>query len=284
MIFKLTTIKEMATDITVPKIKLKQVTLPKLRYYEDPEGVRYPSATTVLKYFYEDDESYAGALQGYGEMLERLGINPTLRLRYTAWRGTLGHYLLTAVLARQARQPAPEFEIEGKDIRYCLRRDDVFDQPRWPLQEDLDHVVTMIGKFLMEHEFIPVLNGIEFMTISKKYEYAGTCDLFGYLDGILTILDIKTAWLLKYGQQDISPKRVAKYEAQVSAYDYAVQEMLDYTIKPAQRVILSICPDKFYPTRKRMINPELNYQLYKCKDRFDDFLENREKFRKRHNF
>ena len=280
----LTTIKEMATAITVPKVELKQVTLPKLRYYEDPDGVRYPSATTVLKYFHEDDVDMKNALKGYGEMLERIGINPDLRLRYTGWRGTLGHYLLTAILARQAQQPAPEFEVAQKDIKYCLRKDDVFNQPRWPLQQDLDHVVIMIGKFLMEHEFIPVFNGIEFMTVCKKYEYAGTCDLFGYLDGVLTILDIKTAWLLKHKQLEIQPKRVAKYEAQVSAYDYAVQEMLDFTIKPTQRVILSICPDKFYPTKKRMINPELNYHLYKCKDRFDDFLENRDKFRDRNNF
>ena len=35
-----TTIKEMAQSITVPEVKLKQVTLPKMRYYEDPNELK----------------------------------------------------------------------------------------------------------------------------------------------------------------------------------------------------------------------------------------------------
>ena len=207
--------------------------------------LKYPYVTTVLQHFGDDDKGYKNALNHYDNMLIKLGIDPVKRLDYTAVRGTLGHYILTSQLARQTNQPLPEFEIKKKAIDYYLEPEGFFNQPRWwtPLHNDLNHVVEMVGKLLLEQKIVPVMNGLEFMTINYEHLYAGTCDILAYYKRQLCIVDIKTAWLKK-PNQPLLPTRVAKYEAQVSAYKHALIEMSDGAIKLQNMYILSICPDK----------------------------------------
>lgn len=265
--------------ISVPSVNLKQITLPNQRYYQDTQGTKFPSVTTVLKHFREDDENYRRALLNYEKMLRKLGVSPEKRLQYTSVRGTIGHYILTSQLARRSNQPLPEFEVVEADIEAYLQRSSFFNQFPWwaPINRDLNYIIEMVGKLLLENDIIPVSNGLEFMTLNLEHNYAGTCDILAYYKRRLCIIDIKTAWLKK-ANQPFQSDRVEKFEAQVSAYKYALIEMTNGLITPAEMYIISICPDKIFPDKRRVINPDLDYYIYKCRDRFDEFLECRDRF------
>jgi len=244
-------------DIEPIDFRLEQVTLEDIRYYVSPELGKVPSVSTVLKVMPE-----GVGLEKWKQRLKEEGINPDQRLHYTSIRGTTIHYLITDYLANESNQKSPPLEFSGEEEKQLfeqLNRTTEFSKEcSWSY-------MIFMEKFLRDHDLEAVKNGLEFRVLSTKHKFAGTVDILGYLDGKLTIIDIKT-----------SRKVREKHELQSWAYRQALLET--YNVEVEQVAILALPPDKKY--LGRFVNPEGNYILeIFTENKLKEFIYFRDKFR-----
>lgn len=154
--------------------------------YKTSDGKRVPSVTTITKLVADQSNLIAWA--------NRMGLEGTDSTKYRdeAGRiGTLGHYM----------------------IESDLRDEDADLSEYSPAQ--IDQASNAFIKYLtwkQEHTVEPVL--VEEVMVSDKYRFGGTCDCLAYVNGQLTLLDIKT------GSGPYKDMLV-----QVAAYRYLLSEL-----------------------------------------------------------
>ncbi|MFW9990731.1 MAG: hypothetical protein ACFFD4_01605 [Candidatus Odinarchaeota archaeon] len=241
---------------------LEQVNEDDIRYYYNEDLGKFPSVSTVLKTMPEGE-----GLKIWKENLASKGIDPDERLQYTAVRGTTIHYLITKHLADESSQEPPPLEFSSEEEQQLfeeLNRTNDFSR------EVSRSYLIFVDKFIYDHDLKAVKNGLEFKVLSQKYKYAGTVDILGYLDGKLTLIDIKTS------------RRVRdKHEIQAWAYYQALFET--HGVKAEQVAILAVPPDKSFLGKP--VNPGENYQLAVfTEEKLRDFLYYRDKFRMEYGF
>ncbi|MHA2298133.1 MAG: hypothetical protein ACXAEU_09430 [Candidatus Hodarchaeales archaeon] len=241
---------------------LKQVNEDDIRYYYSPDLGKFPSVSTVLKTVPEGE-----GLKIWKEKLVSKGIDPDERLQYTAVRGTTVHYLITKHLADETTQESPPLDFSSDEEQKLFEQ---LNGTNDFSSEVSRSYLIFVDKFLRDHDLQAANNGLEFKVVSYQHRYAGTVDIFGYLDGKLTLVDIKT-----------SRKIRDKHVLQAWAYRQALFETHDVEVD--QVAILAVCPDKNF--LGRLVNPDENYQLeIFTEDKLSDFLHYRSLFRMNYGF
>lgn len=160
----------MKTYIPHPEIEqLVRVNVNGSRWYQTPEGKRYPSVTSVT--------GFAGK-ESIQEWKDKIGHEEANRISTTAsTRGTNFHSLCESYLNNEIVIP------------------DMFTRENWdiykPLLDRIDNI-----------------HGNEIMLYSDLLQVAGTADCIGEFDGVLSIVDFKTSrkwkhkdWITNYFQQ-----------------------------------------------------------------------------------
>lgn len=132
--------------------------------YRLNDGTRVPGTTTVTGLLDKP------ALVGWANDLGLQGINSRDYVDSMAGVGTLAHAmsveLLTGKLSEDLEEYAP------KETLLATR------------------CMSKFSTWLDAHEFKPLLT--ETPLVSEEYRYGGTIDLYGVLDGVHTLIDLKT--------------------------------------------------------------------------------------------
>ena len=131
-----------------------------MRFYETPEGLKYPSITTVIDKQREKSDS----LQKWRDRIGEDAAN--LITRKAAQRGTAFHHICEDYINNQNIE-----EHKGKNfLSWCM------------FGEMKSHIDDAVGKVLMQEQ--PMY--------SNEYKVAGRCDLIGEYNGDLAVIDFKT--------------------------------------------------------------------------------------------
>jgi hypothetical protein len=202
------------------------------RFY-DIEGVgKFPSVTTILGVLGKP------ALIGWAKKQVALAIQPILKDLYdqkisptdldvdaiikmakqkpqkimeeAGDIGTQVHRWLEVIVKEKIGTPQLEWEALEKKVEVTT-------------DERVKKCVSAFFKWANKHHFDPLES--ELMVYSKRFEYAGTFDAIGYVDGILTLIDFKSSKAF-YPEMGI----------QLAAYRHAYQEMTNKKI-PALLVL-----------------------------------------------
>lgn len=131
--------------------------------YKNKNGERIPSVTTVLNQWGIKTQALLVWAWKRGEA----GVD--LREKEEANVGTLAHLRIDA-------------EIKGKDIDLSQYPPNIVSQS--------DVCIDNWGRWKKAHKFQPI--GSEISLVSEEHQYGGTIDIIGLIDGLLSILDIKT--------------------------------------------------------------------------------------------
>lgn len=167
------------------------------RIYQTPDGKRYPSVTTVIA-----DHNKAGI----DKWKDRIGHAKAAKISKNAsTRGDIVHLALEALLNNHSTA-----EIVKKMLPHAK-------------------AVYLNMKTEVERR-LSVVHGLEQPLFSHKLRLAGTTDCIAEYDGLLSIVDFKTALRLK------KLEYVQGYFMQLTAYAFMFQEMTGLEIK--QGVIL----------------------------------------------
>lgn len=186
------------------------------RHYKLEDGSRYPSVTTILDAFARPGLTswatqreremviqVAAQLAAQGSGFTPIGFRTLLegqlparssadaRLQHTSEIGNAVHTAIHRTLLLESGRPAPPpIQLQGEAamafMSFCAWRASVSLEIRF----------------------------VESPVWSKEFGYAGTCDFFGYVNGVPTCIDWKTS-------NRIYPVQVL----QVAAYTQALQEM-----------------------------------------------------------
>jgi len=138
--------------------KLRQVTEDGYRYYQTPEGDRYPSVTTVLSSLTKDS--------------------------ILAWRKKVGEEEANKIASKAARRGT---KLHTLCEDYLHNKDDFADS----------HMPSTVSMFkaIQPHidTRVEIVYGSEIPLYSRYLKVAGTCDLYCQMDGVRTVLDFKTS-------------------------------------------------------------------------------------------
>ena len=198
--------------------QLKTVTGNSKRFYETPEGDRYPSVTTITGLLSRE------AIQAWRLRVGEEAANKITKAATT--RGTKVHKLAELYLRNELFSQSSLFEEEMPLIG------EMFNQ----LAEEIDkHVGTV--------------KAIEAPLYSNALRVGGTVDLVAEWDGVLSVIDFKTS---------SKPKRVDWIDAyfmQSAAYAVMFEER---TQMPVSQVVIAIAveqhgPQVFYGKREDYI-------------------------------
>ena len=205
-------------NLAVPK--LEQINETGTRVYATPDGSRYPSVTTILN-------------EHGREALDR-------------WRDRIGHAEAAKIGARAAAR--------GTKLHMFTEH---------YLQNDLTvfNGVDLIGQHFFD-EFKPVLSDIdnihclETKLYSHHLRLAGTVDCIAEYDGVLSVIDFKTA---------SKPKRhewIHNYFMQTSAYAIMYEELTGIPV-PDLHILVAVEdqePQMFSEKRNRWTRGLLDYR------------------------
>lgn len=179
--------------------QLERISENGLRWYQTQDKRRFPSVTSVT--------SFAGK-----ESIEN-------------WRNSIGHEAADLISARASSRGT---EIHSYAEDYLNNKQvipDMFNQELW-------------------NNFVPLLNridnihGNELMLYSNIFEVAGTADCICEFDGILSIVDFKTARKLK-NKEDI-----INYFQQCAFYAMSYREMTGISVN---QIVVLIAVDDYPP-------------------------------------
>jgi len=196
-----------------------------MRFYRLPNQQAYPSVTTIVSLSKEGKKNWG---------LSRWKANNpnwVQLLAYYSLRGTMAHNYASARSEKLGAMTNSELELFDAEymLKTCQEADKTFDD----LLGDVATSAQMFEDFLKDHDFEPLMS--EQVVWSDKFKYAGQLDLVGFVDGKLSVIDIKTS------------KAVYKdsgYDMQLSAYAQALAERTgNPKYLQADRIILLLCPD-----------------------------------------
>lgn len=152
--------------------------------YRLADGTRVPGVTTICGVMDKP------ALVKWANNLGLQGVDSSKYVDALAGSGTLAHYLAECDL--MGKEPDPEYLREFAPV-------------------DVDRAETSMIKYLdwrKEHQ-IEVL-GVEMQLVSEEHRVGGTCDVYARVDGVPTLIDIKTCKAL-YGATDEKWTQLAGY-------------------------------------------------------------------------
>lgn len=197
-----------------------------MRIYITPDGGKYPSVTTIVS----ANKNKNPALINW----KANNDNWRAILDYTAVRGTMVH--IQAAIRMQklgAMTNATQEIISAEEIKRVVRG--LEGKTTRDFLDEVSIGKNFFTKFLAEHEIEPVFS--EQVVWSEVHKYAGQVDQVMYIDGQLTIVDIKTA-------ARVYPD---SYGPQLAAYAHALAERTGEDvykdIKKCHRAILLLSPD-----------------------------------------
>ncbi|MFA4972500.1 MAG: hypothetical protein WC683_07785 [bacterium] len=170
--------------------------------YRLKDGTRVPGCTTITGVMDKP------ALVKWANNLGLQGIDSSKYVDALANAGTLAHYLAEEMIAGEEADQSYLDEFSAVDH---------------------DRAETSLIKFLdwmKEHE-IEVL-GRELQLVSEKHRFGGTCDIYARIDGVPTLVDIKTCKAL-YGAADEKWSQLAGYHLLLEENGYEVAE--DYILR-----------------------------------------------------
>lgn len=187
---------------TLTPLDMKSVDGAKGRHYTTPTGNRYPSITTIL---------------GHGE---KEWLND--------WRNSLGQKAADAEVKRATER--------GTAVHLMLER-----QIQNELDPTKDQKVSHIAEFNSLRFQIKKLNNImlqEAALYSDIMKVAGRVDCVAEYDGVLSIIDFKTA--TRYKSSDM----INDYFLQTTAYALMIDEMYDL---PIQNIVIIMSVEQGLP-------------------------------------
>jgi genome maintenance exonuclease 1 len=185
--------------------KLKQINESTGRRYQTPEGNLYPSITTVLSSYNK---------QGLMEWRARVGEEEANRISTKASnRGTKVHDTIEKYLLN-----------ELTSMRLNL------------LMPDMKEMFMKIRPYLDKH--VGMIYGIEQPLYSNELKISGTCDCIAEWDGVLSIIDWKTA---NYQKEE---SYIGNYFMQTSAYAEMFEERTGVSIN---QVVVAIAVENEEP-------------------------------------
>ena len=132
--------------------------------YRTKDGMRVPGTTTITGLLDKP------ALVGWANNLGLQGISSRDYVDSMAGVGTLAHAICVSMLTGELTENLDEYA----PIEVRLARNSAAKFQVW----------------LDEHEFKPIL--IEQPLVSEEHRFGGTVDLYGMLDGVHTLVDLKT--------------------------------------------------------------------------------------------
>ena len=194
-----------------------------MRVYKLPGNKKHPSVTTVLGY---------GKKEGYGlRRWKSMFSNWRQILAYTAVRGTMIHngsaHKLELLGARSnaALEVIPMDKLRKVCANYNKTLDDMYN--------DISMGMMFFDQFLEENKVDPLMS--EVVVWSDIHGFAGQIDQVMWLNGELTILDIKTAKMVH---------KDSTYGKQLSAYAVALAERTgNVKYLSCKRAVLLLSPD-----------------------------------------
>ena len=175
-----------------------------MRWYEVPGGEKYPSITSVLG-------KRPDKQKGLQEWRDRVGEHEANKIaRKGANRGTAFHNIVEDFLTLD-REPF-EYKLENDHKSRNLLAWAMFGQAKVWIEESVGDI------FLMEQSMY-----------SARYKVAGRCDLIAMFDGVPTVVDWKTAAIMKRDEWN------EDYYVQCAAYasmysDYTGDQIDDLAI------------------------------------------------------
>jgi len=152
--------------------------------YHNAAGVRLPGVSTIVGVMDKP------ALVRWANNLGLDGIDSTKYVDSLAAAGTLAHYLAECELG--GVKPDDDYLAEFSRVDMDLAENSMLKFYEW-----------------LDHHDIEVL-GTEVQLVSEKHQYGGTCDIYAAVDGIPTLVDIKTCKAI-YGQEDSKWTQLAAY-------------------------------------------------------------------------
>ena len=191
-------------EVNLPNVK--SITMNRKRFYETPEGNKYPSITTVLS---------NRKKEGLWEWRKRVGNEVANYIAHTsAARGTSIHHMCEDYLNNMQRDYPEEYaKHEKKFLHYCL-----FKQLRDEALKNIDNIYAQ-----------------EAGLYSDKYRVAGRVDCIAEYKNILSIIDFKTS------SKERTDSWNENYYIQGSAYAEMFEERTG--IETEQVVILVVTED-----------------------------------------
>ncbi len=155
-----------------------------LRFYEVPNGDKYPSITSVLG-------AQPGKKKGLDEWRKRVGdAQANIISRKSARRGTVFHHIIEDHLTDNLTEEQIEKHKTSNFLAWCM-----FGETRKVIDERVGDI------YLMEQTMF-----------SEKYKVAGRCDLIALLDGVVTVIDWKISTRIKKAEW------MTDYYIQATAY------------------------------------------------------------------
>jgi len=155
-----------------------------LRFYEVPDGDKYPSITSVLG-------AQPGKKEGLQKWRDRIGDQQAnIISRKAANRGTVFHHICEDYLVDKLDESTEEKHKTSNFLAHAM-----FGQVKKTIDERVGDI------YLMEQTMY-----------SPRYKVAGRCDLIAMFDGKPTVVDWKTATTMKKDEWNTD------YYTQCSAY------------------------------------------------------------------
>lgn len=153
--------------------------------YKLKDGTRVPGCTTISGLLDKP------ALIKWANNMGLQGIDTTRYVDELADAGTLAHYMITCDLKGEHVDPSylmdfNQLQKNGAETGYLKYLD-------WKKQHKIEDVVL-----------------VETPLVSERHRFGGTCDALLLVDGLLTLIDIKTCKAL-YGPKDEKWTQVAGY-------------------------------------------------------------------------
>lgn len=166
-----------------------------MRFY-DINGAKYPSVTTVLDILPKPTPL---------KLFIQNNPNAKFIAAERAYIGTLSHFYFESCNSIPLNREAVLEEV-----------DESFDTEE--NREIITNIKTKIDFFLMDHKLEPI--SLEEQLHSHELQTAGRCDYIGYVDGDLSIVDLKTSKMFYKSDTDFD-----NHSIQLSAYQHCYKEM-----------------------------------------------------------
>jgi len=126
----------------------------------------------------------------------------------------------------------------------------------------IDDIKMKIDFFLMENELKPIM--LEEKLWSHELQIAGRVDFIGYVNGKMSILDLKTS--KAFYESDTG---YDNHEIQLSAYKICFEECKDLNISIDKLYILRCHEDSWWEIKEKVFNPNgVKYARKLFKDKY----------------
>ena len=183
-----------------PWPELKTHNIAGLRFYEVPNGEKYPSITSVLG-------KRPDKQKGLQEWRQRVGEHEANKIaRRGANRGTCFHHIVEDFLTLDYEAFEEKLENDHKSRNLLA----------WAMFSQAKHIINeSVGNiYLMEQSMF-----------SDRYKVAGRCDLISMFDGVPTVVDWKTSTMIK--KDEWNEDYYTQCAAYASMYSDHTGELID---------------------------------------------------------